>query len=148
LAKRIEPVRKSVKEILEDLLAGHREAAFHGPSSAMKYLHRTFEGQQSLPNGVKAVAFDLMAEAKAQLQDWEGVIEAVQGFLANLPAMEEALGHHFRASLEATTALERGVQAHSELGNFHDALELCDRAIELDLGAHWKAKRDSLDWAR
>jgi len=148
LAKRIEPTRKSVREILEDLLAGHREAAFNGPASALKYLNRTFEGQQSLPNGVKAVAFDLMAEAKAQLQDWEGVNEAVQGFLVNLPAMEEALGHGFRAALEATTALERGVQAQSELGDFHAALELCDRAIELRLGAHWEAKRDSLDWAR
>jgi len=148
LAKRNEPVRKSVKEILEDLLNGHREAAFSGPTQALKYLNRTFEGQQSLPNGVKAVAYDLMAEAKAQLQDWEGVVEAVQGFQVNLPAMEEALGHGFRASLEATSALERGVQAHSELGDFHAALELCDKAIELQLGAHWEAKRDSLDWAR
>ncbi|WP_005031407.1 hypothetical protein [Holophaga foetida] len=148
MAKRNEPVRKSVKEILEDLLAGHREAAFNGPGAALKYLNRTFEGQQSLPNGVKAVAFDLMAEAKAQLQDWEGVAEAAQGFLANLPAMEEALGHGFRSALETTTALERGVQAQSELGNFHAALELCDRAIDLKLGAHWEAKRDSLDWAR
>nr|WP_320130971.1 hypothetical protein [uncultured Holophaga sp.] len=148
MAKRIEPVRKSVKEILEDVLAGHREAAFSGPAQARKYLLRTFEGQQSLPNAVKAVAYDLLAEAQAQLQDWGGTVEAVQGFLTNLPAMEEGLGHGYRAALEATTALERGVQAQSELGDFHAALELCDKAIELDLGAHWEAKRDSLDWAR
>ncbi len=148
MAKRIERIQKSVKEILEDLLAGHREAAFNGPASALKYLNRTLEGQQSLPNGVKALAFDLMAEAKAQLQDWEGVEEALQGFLIHLPAMEEALGHQFRATLEATTALERGVQARSEMGDFHGALELCDRAIALELGAHWQSKRDSLDWAR
>jgi len=148
MAKRIERIQKSVKEILEDLLSGHREAAFSGPASALKYLNRTLEGQQSLPNGVKAAAFDLMAEAKAQLQDWEGVELAVEGFLANLPAMEEALGHQFRAALEATTALERGVQARSEMGNFHGALELCEKAMAMDLGAHWQAKRDSLDWAR
>jgi tetratricopeptide (TPR) repeat protein len=148
MAKRIERVQKSVKEILEDLLAGHREAAFSGPAAALKYLGRTLEGQESLPNAVKAVAFDLVAEAKAQLQDWEGVEAALQGFLANLPAMEEALGHQFRAALEATTVLERGVQARSEQGDFHGALELCERAIALDLGAHWSAKRDSLDWAR
>jgi hypothetical protein len=148
VAKRIERVNKSVKEILEDLLTGHREAAFNGPASALKYLNRTMEGQQSLPNGVKAAAFDLMAEAKGQLQDWEGVDEALQGFLANLPAMQEALGHQFRATLEATTALERGVQARTELGDFHGALELCEKAMALDLGAHWQAKRDSLDWAR
>ncbi len=148
MAKRVERINKSVKEILEDLLSGHREAAFSGPASALKYLNRTMEGQQSLPNGVKAVAFDLMAEAKAQLQDWEGVEEALMGFLANLPAMEEALGHQFRAALEATTTLERGVQARSEIGDFHGALELCEKAIALELGAHWQAKRDSLDWAR
>lgn len=148
MAKRSEPVRKSVKEVLEDLRLGHREAAFNGPEAALKYLNRTMEGQQNLPNGVKAVAFDLMAEAKAQLQDWEGVEEALLGFLANLPAMEEALGHQFRAALETTTTLERGVQARSEIGDFHGALELCERAIALDLGAHWQAKRDSLDWAR
>ena len=148
MAKRIERINKSVKEILEDLRSGHREAAFSGPASALKYLNRTLEGQQSLPNGVKAVAYDLMAEAKAQLQDWEGVEEALQGFLSNLEAMEEALGHGFRAALESTTALERGVQARSEQGDFHGALELCEQALALDLGAHWEAKRDSLDWAR
>ena len=148
MAKRIERAQKSVREILDDLLSGHREAAFNGSASALKFLNRTMEGQQSLPNGVKAVAFDLMAEAKAQLQDWEGVEAALQGFLANLPAMEEALGHSFRAALVATTALERGVQARSEIGDFHGAFELCERAISLDLGAHWQAKRDSLDWAR
>lgn len=148
MAKRIEPIQKSVKEILEDLLAGHREAAFNGPQAAQKYLLRTLEIQQSLPNAVKAVAFDRLAEARAQLQDWQGVTEAVDGFLRHLPAMEEDLGHGYRAALEATTALERGVQAFSELGDFHGALELCERAIDLELGAHWLAKRDSLDWAR
>ncbi len=148
MAKRIEPVRKSVKEILEDLVTGHREAAFNGPAMAQKYLLRTLEGQQSLPNAVKAVAFDLLAEARAQLQDWQGVIEAVAGFRQYLPELEEDLGHGFRSILEATTALERGVQARSERGEFHEALELCDLAISLDLGAHWEAKRDSLDWAR
>lgn len=148
MAKRIEPVRKSVKEILEDLRSGHREADFSGPESALKYLNRTLEGQSSLPNGVKAVAYDLMAEAKARLQDWEGVELALQGFLKHLPDLEEALGHGFREALIATTALERGVQARSEQGDFHGALELCERAIALDLGAHWTAKRESLDWAR
>jgi imidazolonepropionase-like amidohydrolase len=148
MAKRNEPVRKSVKEILADLVTGHREAAFNGPLAAQKYLARTFEGQQSLPNAVKAVAYDLLAEARAQLQDWEGVIEAVAGFVKHLPDLEEGLGHGFREALEATTALERGVQARSERGEFHEALELSEIAIALDLGAHWTAKRDSLDWAR
>ena len=148
MAKRIEPIRKSVKEILEDLQARHREAAIAGPTSALKYLTRTLEGQHSLPNAVKAAAFDLLAETCAQLQDWPGVEEAVQGFLKNLPDLEEALGHGYRRALEATTAFERGVQARTETQDFQGALELCERAIALDLGQHWTAKRDNLEWAR
>ncbi len=148
MAKRIEPVRKNVKEIMEDLVAGHREAAITGPQGAAVYLERTLDKQHSLPNAVKAIAYDLLAEARAGLQNWDGVEEALQGFLRNLPDLEEAMGHGYRKALEATTALERGVQARTELGDFPGALDLCERAIELDLGAHWQAKRDSLLWAR
>ncbi len=148
MARRQEPVRKSVKEILEDLLAGHREAAFSGPESALKYLRRTFEGQASLPNAVKAVAYDLQAEAQAQLAQWEGCVASVGHALGHLPELEAAFPHEYRRMLEGMTCFERGIQAHSELGDFHAALELCERALALDLGAHYAAKRDSLDWAR
>ena len=148
MAKRIEPVRKSVKEVLDDLQARHREAAIAGPASALKYLNRTMEGQHSLPNAAKAAAFDLLAETRAQLQDWTGVEEAVQGFLKHLPDLEEALGHGYRRALEASTALERGVQARTETQDFAGALALCELAITLDLGSHWSAKRDNLEWAR
>lgn len=148
MAKRQEPVRKSVKEILEDLLAGHREAAFSGPEPALKYLRRTFEGQASLPNAVKAVAYDLMAEAQAQLGQWEACIGSVDAALGSLPDLEAAFPHEYRRMLASLTCFERGIQAHSELGDFHGALALCERAIGLDLGAHFRAKRDSLEWAR
>ena len=148
MAKRQEPVRKSVKEILEDLLSGHREAAFNGPESALKYLRRTFEGQASLPNAVKAVAHDRMAEALAQLGQWEGCAESVDRALVLLPELEAAFPHEYRRMLEGMACFERGIQARSELGDFHGALELCERALALDLGAHYAAKRDSLEWAR
>ena len=147
MARRLEPVKKNLKEILDDLQAGYREAAIAGPAPALKYLTRTMEGQHSLPNAAKAVAYDLLAEVRAQLQDWPGVELALQGFLKHLPDLEAGLGHGYRQALEATTALERGVQARSETGDFAGALELCERAIGLDLGAHWQAKRDSLSWA-
>ncbi len=148
MAKRQEPIRKSVKEILEDVLAGHREAAFNGPESALKYLRRTFEGQASLPNAVKAVAHDLSAESQAQAGQWEACAASVDRALALLPELEVAFPHEYRRMLEGMTCFERGVQAFSELGDFHAALELCERAIALDLGTHYLAKRDSLDWAR
>lgn len=148
MAKRNEPVRKSVRDILEDLQAGHREAASGGPEAALKYLRRTLEGQGSLPNAVKAVAHDLSAEAQAQCGQWEGCIESANRVLGYLPDLEAAFPHEFRRLLEGLTCFERGIQAHSELGDFHEALELCERAIALELGAHYAAKRDSLAWAR
>ncbi len=148
MAKRNEPVRKSVKDTLEDLLAGHREAAFSGPESGLKYLRRTFEGQASLPNAVKAVAYDLSAEAQGQCGQWEACTESVSQVLGYLPELEAAFPHEYRRLLEGLSCFERGIQAHSELGDFHAALELCERAIGLGLGAHYTAKRDSLAWAR
>jgi tetratricopeptide (TPR) repeat protein len=148
MAKRNEPVRKSVKDTLEDLLAGHRQAAFSGPESALKYLRRTFESQASLPNAVKAVAYDLMAEAQAQVGELEPCVVSVDQVLGYLPDLEAAFPHEYRRMLEGLTCFERGIQAHSELGDFHGALELCERAIGLALGAHYTAKRDSLEWAR
>jgi hypothetical protein len=148
MAKRLEPVKKSTQDILADLRGGYREASIVGPEAALKYLDRTFEGQASLPNGVKCVAFDLTAEACARLARWERAAEAADRTFALLPELEAALGHGYRAALEGLTAFERGVQAHSELGDFHRALEICDLAVSLGLGAHFEAKRDSLDWAR
>ncbi|HEY3270068.1 MAG TPA: hypothetical protein VGJ89_02545 [Geothrix sp.] len=148
MAKRAEPVRKSVKDVLEDLRAGHREAAFSGPESALKYLRRTFEGQASLPNAVKAIAYDLTAEAQAQCGLWEDCAASVASALGYLPDLEAAFPHEYRRLLEELTCFERGIQAHSELGDFRTALELCEQASALGLGAHYAAKRDSLAWAR
>jgi tetratricopeptide (TPR) repeat protein len=148
MARRPEPVRKSVKDTLDDLLSGHKEAAFSGPEAALKYLRRVFEGQVNLPLAVRPVAYDLMAEAQAQLQDWEGCAASVALALRHLPDLEAEFPHGYRRALAAMTCFERGIQAHSELGQFHEALELAERAAALDLGAHYRAKADSLDWAR
>ena len=148
MGKRQEPVRKSVKDILADLLAGHREAAFGGPESALKYLYRTFEGQASMPNAVKAVAYDLYAEAQAQCGQWEGCAASVGVSLGYLPDLEAAFPHEYRRMLEGMTCFERGIQAYTEIGNFPAALNLCERAMALKLGEHYAAKRDSLAWAQ
>lgn len=148
MGKRLEPVRKSVKDVLADLLTGHREAAFGGPEAALKYLRRTFEGQASLPNSVKAVAYDLYAEAQAQCGQWEGCATSVDVSLGYLPDLEAAFPHEYRRMLEGMTCFERGIQAYTELGNFHAALHLCERAMALKLGEHYEAKRNSLEWAQ
>lgn len=148
MAKRAEPVRKSVKEVLEDLRAGHRDADLRGPEAALKYLRRTFGGQVNLPHAVRTTAYDLMAEAQARLGDWEGCAASVAAALDHLAAAEAEFPHGYRAMLEGLTCFERGIQAHSELGDFAAALALAERAMALDLGAHFQAKADSLAWAR
>jgi hypothetical protein len=148
MGKRQEPVRKSVRDFLSDLLAGHREAASGGPESALKYLRRTFEGQSSLPNAVKAVGYDLLAEAQAQCRLWEDCAVSVKLSLSFLPDLEDAFPHEYRGMLENMACFERGIQAYTEQGDFPSALNLCELAIALKLGGHYEAKRDSLEWAR
>ncbi|MBK8724984.1 MAG: hypothetical protein IPL96_02725 [Holophagaceae bacterium] len=148
MARRPEPVKKSIPDILADLRAGYREADIVGSAAALKYLERTQEGQHSLPNAVKCFLFDLLADTRAKLGDWQGCDDAVKGALANLAAAETDLGAELKRSLPTMAIFERGIQARSELGDFHGALELCDEATRRGLGAHFEAKRDSLDWAR
>ncbi len=148
MGKRQEPIRKSVRDFLEDLVAGHREAAFNGPESALKYLRRTLEGQVSMPNAIKAVAFDLCAEAQARCGQWEDCAASVRLSLSYLPELEATFSHEYKQILAGMTCFERGIQAHAELGEFHAALNLCERAMALGLGEHYEAKRDSLEWAR
>ncbi len=148
MARRSEPVRKSVKDILEDLREGHREAALMGPAAALKYLQRTLSAHENYPCAVRTVAYDLLAEAQAQLGDWEGCAASAGSALAHLDAAREEFPHGSRSLLEGLTCFERGIQAHSELGQFLAALELAELAVSLGLGAHFQAKADSLSWAR
>jgi tetratricopeptide (TPR) repeat protein len=148
MAKRAEPVRKSVKEILDDLRAGHREAALLGPAAALKYLQRTLDAHPNYPYAVRTAAYDLLAEAQARLGEWEGCAASAAATLAHLEDARAEFPHGFRAMLEGLTCFERGIQAHSELGDFPAALALAEKAVFLELGAHFQAKADSLSWAR
>jgi tetratricopeptide (TPR) repeat protein len=147
MGRRPEPVRKSVKDTLEDILAGQREAAIHGPAAVIKYLSRVFGGQGNLPLAVRSVAYDRLAEAQAQLQDWEACAVSVGLAIQHLREMETEFPHAYREMLSHLTCFERGIQAHSQLGQFQEALALAEQAVSLDLGAHYAAKRDSLAWA-
>lgn len=148
MSRRVEPVRKSVRDQYVDLLAGYDQAAGSGAAAALKYLDRTLKGQQSLPNAVKFFAFDLVARTTAELGLWERCAEAVAAGLDQLPAAEADLGAELRQAMPTMALWERGIAARMELGEFEAALALCDDAIARGLGAHFQARRDSLDWAR
>jgi hypothetical protein len=96
MARRPGPVRKSVKDTLDDVLVGHREAAINGPAAVVKYFRRVFEGQVNLPLAVRPVAHDRMAEAQAQLQDWEACARSVELAIQHLPEMVAEFSHTHR----------------------------------------------------
>ena len=148
MARRLEPIRKSVKETLEDILAGEREAATGGPTAVVKYLSRVFAGQANLPLAVRSLAYDRLAEAQAQLQAWEACAASVDLAIQHLPDMATEFPHTYREMLSQLTCFERGIQAHSQLGQFEQALALAEQTVALELGAHYAAKRDSLAWAQ
>jgi hypothetical protein len=148
MARRIEPTRKSVKDVYDDLVSGYREAGHAGAEEALKYLERTLAGQESMPNAVRCFAYDFLAESAAQLRRWERCAAAVVEGLARLPAAEADLPLALRDALPTMALWNRGVAARMELGDFAGALALCDDAIARGLGAHFEAKRDSLSWAR
>src|SRR6185436_9226156 len=118
MARRTDPVRKSVKETLDDLLAGHREASHAGPASALKYLERVLAGQASLPMAVRSVVYDRMADAQSQLGRWEDCVESVSLAIRHLPDMEAEFPHAYRRMLMELTCFERGITACFELGQF------------------------------
>lgn len=85
----VDPVRMSVAELLSELREGHREASFFGPAAAIKFLQPVLWDTVDLPPAVQAAAYELLAEAQAELQDWEGCaasMAAAQGVVARAPA--------------------------------------------------------------
>lgn len=146
MARRTDPVRKSVKDAYADLLAGVGRAG--DAAERRKYLERTLVGQESLPNAVRCFAYDFLAAATAELGEWERCAAAVDAGLERLPAAEADLRAELRAALPTMALWDRGVAARIELGDFAGALALCDDAVARGLGAHFAARRDSLDWAR
>jgi hypothetical protein len=80
-------------------------------------------------------------------KNWEACAESVDLAIQYVPEMVAEFPHTHREMLLELTCFERGIQANSQLGNFGAALALCERAVALDLGAHYAAKRDSLSSA-
>lgn len=68
----VDPVRMTVEELLFELRTAHQQAAIYGPGPAMKFLQLFLRETVDLPPVVQAEAYELLAEAQAALQDWEG----------------------------------------------------------------------------
>jgi hypothetical protein len=139
MGRRIDPCRKSPEERLDDLLDGHREASLRNEGE--KYVRRAIESSDSLPNGVKFFAWALLA---ADAADEEEALSALAEAESYLDVARKDLGRRFGKELPSLRFLERGVALRSDVGEFEEALRLCDLAVDLGLGAEWERKRASL----
>ncbi len=139
MARRVEPCRKSPEERLDDLLAGHREAALRNEGA--KYARRAIEQSDSLPNGVKFFAWALLAadapnedEALAALAEAEGYADVAR----------EDLGRRFAKEVGELRFLERGIALRSDRAEYEEAVRLCDVALALGLGGPYERRKASL----
>src|SRR5512140_937241 len=119
MAKRIEPCRKSPEERLDDLLAGHREAAMRDEGE--KYVTRAIEASDSMPNGVKFFAWALLADAS---KDEEKALEALANAERYLEAARSEFGRRFGRELPALRFLERGVALRKDRAEWDEAIRL------------------------
>lgn len=140
MAKRIEPIRKSPEEILDDLLAGYRDAALRNEGA--KYVARVIASQGSIPNAVKCFAYAFLA---ADEPDEEAALEALGKAESYLEVAREELPRRLARELPGMRFLERGIALRSDRAEYDEAIRLCDVAIELGLGDAYARKRASLE---
>lgn len=67
----VEPVHPADPELLAELQVGCGHAAENGPSAVIEYL-RSFLERPGPSLEVRAAAYERLAEAQAELEDWEG----------------------------------------------------------------------------
>lgn len=139
MARRLDPIRKSTEERLDDLLSGHFEASLRNEGA--KYVARAIEASDSLPNAVKFFAYALLA---ADAPDEDVALEALATAESHIPAAQKELGRRLEKELPDLRFLERGIALRSDRAEFDEALRLCDVAIALGLGAAYERKKASL----
>lgn len=144
MSRRLEPNRKKPLEVLDDLLAGHREAAYGGPVQAAKYLERALDGNKSMPNACKFFVYDLLAEAAAAAGNGTRSREAVLAAQVHLSDAQADAPRHLQDYLPDVRFFERGIAHAVEDAEPEKGLQLCDEAEALGLGKHYAAKAHSI----
>jgi hypothetical protein len=144
MARRPRPEHKDPSQILEDVLAGHKEASFSGHDRARKYLDRLLSERDSVPNAVKFFVYDLLSEDCWQVRDPDATAEAVKKARELLPLAREEARQAFERYRPQLRCFERGISAATDQGEYELAAALCDEAVALGLGPVYEAKRNSL----
>lgn len=145
MADRRQPIRKSPTEILDDLMNGHREALIEGPATAVRYLSKFRERNDSLPNAVKFFLYDLLVEDAYHADDVETYSTAVAEADKYLSAAQTDMLQRFRQYSPSIRMFERGIALAIDEGDFDRGLTLCKEAIALGMGPAYEAKRASIE---
>lgn len=145
MADRSAPVRKTPADVLNDVREGHQSASASGAASGKKYLENFLSRNRSIPNAVKFFLYDLLAEDAYQCGDYPACSDAVKSAIEYLEDARTDAERAFRDHLPGIKSFERGISVHSEAMEYEQALELCDRAIQLGLGRFYQSKRASIE---
>ena len=136
MAKRLEPVRKSVKEVMEDLLAGHREASIMGPEAALKYLDRTLEArwrshQNDIARDAPTPRVGILRHAMTRYMS-----RGYSSTRFQLRMTREEIGNYLGLAVESVSRLLTNFKKTGVIEVNHRDVELCDLAAlrEVALG--------------
>ncbi len=144
MSRRTDTCSKRTPEILEDVLSGHQEAVRNGPDHARRYLESALGHNKSMPNAVKFFVYDLLAGACAELELDERRDEALELAWQYTEAAGEDTERAFREYLPTAKLFDVGVRAALELGDVELAVQWCERAVGLGLGAGFERKAEGL----
>ncbi|MBU1043290.1 MAG: hypothetical protein KJ915_02695 [Candidatus Omnitrophica bacterium] len=145
MAQRNRRVVKTPEEILKNVFLGHSEALTRGSENGKRYLVNFLENFNSIPNAVKFFIYDLLVEDAYQIKDLvlcRQAVERAGEFLAEAQAENK---QDLAEYLPALRFIERGISITVESGEFETALAFCDRAMAMDLGKVYVAKKASIE---
>ncbi|MBL8111400.1 MAG: hypothetical protein JNK60_00825 [Acidobacteria bacterium] len=139
MAKRLEPIRKSTEDRLDDLLSGFREASLRNEGA--KYVGRAIDSSDSMPNAVKFFAYALLA---GESPDEDVALDALGKAEGYIAVAREEMGRRLTKELPELRFLERGIALRSDRAEFEEAVRLCDLALDLGLGLPYERRKASL----
>lgn len=143
MADRVTYVKKKPLEVLEDLMAEHREETIRGPRFAKKYLITFLEKYNSIPNAVKFFIYDLLSEDAWADNDTPLCREAIEKAEYYFENAKEEFPLRVRDYKSEIRFFERGISLSSDEGNYEEAVRYCELALETGLGKEYESKLNS-----
>ncbi len=144
MGERRAPNYKDPGDMLADALAGYEQAKLAGWEQAQKYLENYLLRNHSIPNGVKFFIYDLLAECSYCNKDLDACSGAVHKASQYIAEAQEQFNQEILKYKDKIRYIERGISLAVEQGEFKQAIQYCDKALELGLGSFYTAKKNSI----